>query len=75
MLIEGSSDFSPRDMLKSWQDRALHFGLDSHLYNSRSIPRELSRDQLKDFLLTVEVFSLLMGARFFETLVWERPHK
>lgn len=72
MLVQGSSDLSPRDMLKSRQDRVLHFTLDSHLYNSRSIPRELSRNQLENLLLTVEVLSLLMGARFFETLVWER---
>ena len=72
MLIESSSDFSPCDMLKRRQDRVLHFSLDSHLHNSRSIPRELSRDQLENLLLTIKVFSLFMRARFFKALVWER---
>lgn len=51
LLVERGSDLMLHDRLQRWEHRRLHLALDSHLDDSGSVARELSGDELQNFLL------------------------
>ena len=57
------------NVLKRWKDRVLDLGLDSHLYDTRRVLRELHGDELQDLLLAHKVGRLLVLTDLLEALV------